>query len=284
MMTNVLLGVYPEVFKAGSAYAGVPFTCFATTDGSEWNSDCATGKINRTPQQWGDAVRNANPGYNGPWPRMQIFHGTDDDALYYPNFQEQIDQWTNVNGTDQVADYTDTPEPNWTRTRYGGTGGQAPVEAISMSGVDHNLPHRAAETLRFFGLTASAGGSSTIVGAASNRCIDIPNSSTTNGTQAHLWDCNGGSNQLFTRTSAGELKVNGQCLDAQGWGSTNGTKVVIWDCSGGANQSWSVNPNGTITNAHNGLCLDATGAGTANGTQINLWTCHGGSNQQWTLR
>ncbi|WP_205324300.1 PHB depolymerase family esterase [Glycomyces sp. YM15] len=281
MMTNVLLGVYPEIFKAGSAYAGVPFTCFATTNGSEWNSECATGNIDRTPQEWGDAVRSANPGYNGPWPRMQIWHGTEDDALFYPNFGEQIDQWTNVNGTDQTADYTDTPEPNWTRARYGGTGGQAPVEAISMAGVDHGLPHRAAETLRFFGLTSTATGGQ-IAGVASGRCLDVPGSSSANGTQLQLWDCNGGSNQQFTRTPAGELKVGGKCLDAHGWGTAEGTQVVIWDCTGGSNQRWTLNSNGSISNDFNGLCLDAMGGTGANGTEIILWSCHGGTNQQWT--
>ncbi len=123
-----------------------------------------------------------------------------------------------------------------------------------------------------------------IVGAASNRCLDIPNSSTTNGTQAQLWDCNQRTNQAFTRTATGELKVSGKCLDASGWGTTNGTKAVIWDCTGGANQRWNVNSNGTITNVHNGLCLDANAAGTANGTQIILWSCNGGGNQRWTLR
>ncbi|THV42207.1 ricin-type beta-trefoil lectin domain protein, partial [Glycomyces buryatensis] len=125
--------------------------------------------------------------------------------------------------------------------------------------------------------------STAIVGAASNRCLDVPNSST-NGSQAQLWDCSQRSGQLFARTSAGELKVGGKCLDASGWGTTNGTKAVTWDCSGGANQRWTVNSNGSITNVHNGLCLDANGAGTANGTQIILWTCHGGDNQRWTLR
>jgi poly(hydroxyalkanoate) depolymerase family esterase len=281
MMTNVLLGVYPEVFKAGSAYAGVPFTCFATTNGSEWNSDCATGTINRTPQQWGDAVRNANPGYNGPWPRMQIFHGTEDEALYYPNFQEQIDQWTNVNGTDQTPDYTDHPQSNFTRTRYGSTGGQAPVEAVSMQGVNHGLPNQPLETLRFFGLAPTNSG--LIVGGASNRCADVPGSPAANGPQAVLWDCNGGVNQTFTRTSAGELQVGGKCLEAQGWGTAGGTKAVVWDCTGGANQRWNVNANGTFSNAHNGLCLDASGGATANGTQLILWACSGTSNQQWRL-
>jgi endoglucanase len=127
-------------------------------------------------------------------------------------------------------------------------------------------------------------GSTAIVGAASNRCVDIPNASTTNGTQAQLWDCAQRTSQAFTRTSVGELKVNGKCLEASGSGTANGTKAVIWDCTGGANQRWNVNTNGTITNAHNGLCLDANGRGTANGTQIILWACSGATNQSWTLR
>ncbi|WP_275001463.1 cellulase family glycosylhydrolase [Promicromonospora iranensis] len=127
-------------------------------------------------------------------------------------------------------------------------------------------------------------GSVAVVGAASNRCLDIPNSSTTNGTQAQLWDCASRSSQTFARSSAGELKVNGKCLEAAGWGTTNGTKAAIWDCTGGANQRWTVNSNGTITNVHNRLCLDANGGGTANGTQIILWACNGGGNQRWTLR
>ncbi len=152
MMTNVLLGIYPDVFKAGASFAGVPFACFATTNGSEWNSECSNGQLIRTPQQWGDLVRNAYPGYTGARPRMQIWHGTNDEILRYPNFGEQVKQWTNVHGLSQTPSFTDTPQSGYTRTRYGGTGGMAPVEAISMQGVSHNLPVDAAQVLRFFGL------------------------------------------------------------------------------------------------------------------------------------
>ncbi|MFI6230332.1 PHB depolymerase family esterase [Micromonospora echinospora] len=152
MMTNVLLGLYPDVFSAGSAFSGVPFGCFATTDGSEWNSQCANGQIVRTPQQWGDLVRNAHPGYTGPRPRMQTWHGTNDETLRYPNFGEQIKQWTNLHGLSQTPTYTDSPQSGYTRTRYGGSGPTAPVEAISMQGVSHNLPVDAAQAIRFFGI------------------------------------------------------------------------------------------------------------------------------------
>ncbi|GHJ54824.1 hypothetical protein Nm8I071_41310 [Nonomuraea sp. TT08I-71] len=156
MMTNVLLALYPDVFSAGAAFAGVPFGCFATTNGSEWNSECANGQVVKTPQQWGDLVRNAYPGYSGRRPRMQLWHGTNDETLRYPNFTEEIKQWTNVNGLGQTPAYTDSPQSGYTRTRYGGTGGTATVEAVSMQGVSHNLPVDAAQAVRFFGLDASA--------------------------------------------------------------------------------------------------------------------------------
>ncbi|WP_030661133.1 extracellular catalytic domain type 1 short-chain-length polyhydroxyalkanoate depolymerase [Streptomyces cellulosae] len=157
MMTNVLLGDYPDVFAAGAAFSGVPFGCFATTDGSEWNSACANGTLTHTPQEWGDLVRAAYPGYTGPRPRMQVWHGTEDDVLRYPNFGEEIKQWTNVLGAGQTPAATDSPVSGWTRTRYGAAGDQAPVEAISLQGVGHNLYSygMASRALTFFGLDSS---------------------------------------------------------------------------------------------------------------------------------
>ncbi|WCN79115.1 extracellular catalytic domain type 1 short-chain-length polyhydroxyalkanoate depolymerase [Micromonospora sp. LH3U1] len=152
MMTNVMLGDYPDVFAAGASFAGVPFSCFATGGSSEWNSECANGQLIRTPQQWGDLVRGAYPGYTGQRPRMQIWHGTNDETLRYPNFGEQVKQWTNVHGLSQSPTYTDSPQSGYTRTRYGSSGPMAPVEAISMQGVTHNLPVDAAQVIRFFGL------------------------------------------------------------------------------------------------------------------------------------
>ncbi|HET9139136.1 PHB depolymerase family esterase, partial [Actinophytocola sp.] len=157
MMTNVLLGAYPDVFAGGAAFAGVPFACFATTDGSMWNSQCANGQRIMTAQQWGDLVRNAFPGYTGRRPRMQTWHGTNDDTLRYPNFQEQIKQWTNVHGLSQTPSMTDSPQPSWTRTRYGGTGTMSPVEAISIQGGSHNalVNGMGARAIQFFGLNST---------------------------------------------------------------------------------------------------------------------------------
>ena len=127
------------------------------------------------------------------------------------------------------------------------------------------------------------GTTSPITGVASGRCVDVPNSTQTLGTQVQLYDCSGGANQQWTTTATNELRVyGGDCLDAYGKGTTNGTKVAIWSCNGQTNQQWRINADGTIVGVQSGLCLDATGAATANGTLLELWTCNGQSNQKWT--
>jgi hypothetical protein len=129
------------------------------------------------------------------------------------------------------------------------------------------------------------GGELHAVGAG--KCLDVPNASTTPGTQLQIRGCSGASEQIFTRTSTGRLTVysgSGQmCLDANGQGTTPGTKVIIWPCNGQANQQWAVNSDGTVTSPASGLCLDVTGASTADGALVELWGCNGGSNQQWSL-
>ncbi|ACU73790.1 Ricin B lectin [Catenulispora acidiphila DSM 44928] len=130
-----------------------------------------------------------------------------------------------------------------------------------------------------------SGGALHAVGAG--KCVDVPNSTTTSGTQVQIYSCNGQANQAFTHNSTSELTVTDagvtDCLDANNKGTTNGTKVIIYPCNGQPNQQWTINSNGTITGVQSGLCLDVTGASTANGALVELWTCNGGSNQQWTL-
>jgi hypothetical protein len=136
---------------------------------------------------------------------------------------------------------------------------------------------------------AGAGGTPTsdtfaLRGQASNRCLDIAGASQANGALAQIWDCHGGTNQQFTLTAAGELRVYGgaKCLDVYGRGTANGTAVEIWDCNGQTNQQFRLNSDGTVTAVGANKCLDVSGNATANGTKVQIWDCLGAANQKWT--
>jgi lysophospholipase L1-like esterase len=119
----------------------------------------------------------------------------------------------------------------------------------------------------------------------STRCLDINAASTTNGAQAIIWDCHGGSNQRWTRSATDELRVYGDhCLDVNANGTANGTKVQIWSCNGTPAQRFTFNSNGSIVAAGSGKCVDVNANGTANGTLVQLWQCNGTGAQRWSVR
>jgi len=68
MMTNVMLGDYPDVFKAGAAFMGVPFGCFFTGTVDGWNfpgDQRITNAWNATVSQSGSNVTATNASYDG---------------------------------------------------------------------------------------------------------------------------------------------------------------------------------------------------------------------------
>ena len=155
METQALLAVYPDVFAAGASFMGVPFSCFANeADFPPTTSQCVGGYMDKSPQEWGDAVRSAYPGYDGPRPRVQLWHGTADFLVPFQLQQEAIEQWTDVFGLSQTPTSTDQPQPNWERQQFADASGTVQVEAISVQGAGHSLPEygMAAVAVSFFGL------------------------------------------------------------------------------------------------------------------------------------
>lgn len=132
------------------------------------------------------------------------------------------------------------------------------------------------------GTPPPGGGTSVLRGVGSNRCLDVPNGTETNGTLPIIWECHAATNQQWTRTSAGELRTaGGKCLDVYDNGTANGTVVEIWDCNGQANQQWRLNSDGSLLAVGAGRCLDVIGNATANGSAVAIWDCNGGNNQRW---
>jgi poly(hydroxyalkanoate) depolymerase family esterase len=272
MMTDVMLGDYPDVFQAGSAFMGVPFGCFYTGTVDGWNSACATGQVTMTPQAWGDMVRAAYPGYSGPRPRVQLWHGTADTTLNYVNFGEEIKQWTNVLGVSQTPSSTDTPVSGWTRTRYNNGAGTTKAEGYSIAGVGHALPlaGMAAYAIGFFGLDSTTVSPPPTTPPASPPPTSPPPTSPAAGVACHVtytttsqWA--GGFVANVTIANTGSAAINGWTLRfgfpgdqkiTSAWNGTvsqSGTAVTAvnasYDATISTNSSVSLGFQGTWTSS-----------------------------------
>ncbi|EKM61688.1 carbohydrate esterase family 1 protein [Phanerochaete carnosa HHB-10118-sp] len=152
MMTSVLAGAYPDVFKAGIVDSGVAFGCFAEPNEAEdsWNAQCAEGQLILTGQQWQQKIATAYPGYTGSYPRMQVWHGTIDTTLYPQNFYEEIKQWTTVFG------YPSTPISNvsesYLPSGYSNSTFGPNFQAILAQNVGHTVPLFEQQYLEFLGI------------------------------------------------------------------------------------------------------------------------------------
>ncbi|KAM6517798.1 hypothetical protein FSOLCH5_006566 [Fusarium solani] len=150
MMTNVMAATYPDLFAAGIVYSGVPAGCFFTNSVNGWNSDCAQGRVNKSPADWAKMVKDAYPGYNGARPKMQIYHGGADSILLSPNYQETIDQWAGVFGYNSVSPQSSSnnvPQAGYKTDTFG-----PKLVGIFAQNVGHSVPVRGADDMKFFGL------------------------------------------------------------------------------------------------------------------------------------
>ena len=143
-MTELLLALYPDVFKAGAAFAGMPAGCRGANESGNsggYSGACAGGSVTHTPQEWGDIARMMDPGYTGHRPRVQLFHGDADTIIRYANHTEAIKQWTNVLGLSTSPTSTDRGvtlgnHPS-TRQRWQNSCGFVVLDAFTSIGGDH---------------------------------------------------------------------------------------------------------------------------------------------------
>jgi poly(hydroxyalkanoate) depolymerase family esterase len=160
IMTEALLGVYPDVFMAGVSLMGVPCGCWSysyndvtgTGSTAQWSGPCAGGTVTMTGQQWGDLVRSYFPGYTGHRPRLQHWHGTADTTLNYKVVAEDIKEWTNVLGLSETPTGSDTPSSGTTRQYWQNSCGYTVYETFALAGVGHAVPFNASSVAAYFGL------------------------------------------------------------------------------------------------------------------------------------
>jgi acetylxylan esterase len=166
IMTEALLGVYPDVFMAGISFMGVPCGCWAeqyndvTGSGNtaQWSGPCAGGSVSKTAQQWGDLVRSYFPGYTGHRPRLQHWHGTADTTLNYKNMAEDIKEWTNVLGLSESPTGTENNTPkSGTTHQFWKNSCYTVYETFSVSGAGHSVGADGNAAVAYFGLDKAGG-------------------------------------------------------------------------------------------------------------------------------
>lgn len=138
-MTLVMAAAYPETFNAAAPMAAVPYGAATDIPGGML---AMAGQVVLGPEAWGSRVRNANPGYSGPYPRLVIFHGTDDQIVKIANANEIVKQWTDVLGLGNtpgtaVAQFNQNPYVSSTTWKLQN---KPVIVRYDISGLGHAIP------------------------------------------------------------------------------------------------------------------------------------------------
>ena len=134
-MAGVMLATYPEVFRAGTIIAGLPYGGASSV--GEALESMYVGRVNAA-RTWGDFVRRAS-GLAGPWPDVAVWHGTVDGTVKPINAGEIVKQWTDVHGVG-AATPRESKLGRITRRAWLDAGGRTRVLDYSVPGMAHGVP------------------------------------------------------------------------------------------------------------------------------------------------
>lgn len=164
-MTMVMLALYPDLFAAGGAVAGVPFDCPSMTEERRlaWKGQpcmvpgmdqlpqacaCMAGDVDNRPEEWARAVSALHPGRT-QWPRLAVWQGTTDPVVVCRNGLQAAGQWSVLNGGGPpnltcpdrqgriVAKREQAADKRWTLP---GPSGLPVVEIRLLEGFTHAMP------------------------------------------------------------------------------------------------------------------------------------------------
>ncbi len=133
-MTSNLLATYPDVFDGGTIIAGGPYKA---ADSPQESYGVMLDCPDKSPQEWGDLVRNTHT-YDGEYPKISIWHGTNDSTVDISNMEEAMEQWTNVHETDQNPELVEEFRNNIHRVYSDGD--SAVVETWLIKDMPHGVP------------------------------------------------------------------------------------------------------------------------------------------------
>lgn len=100
-MSSIMMAVYPEIFDKGGVMAGGPYK---SAESVMKAGQSMMGMVSKSPEDWGNLVREQNPNYKGAYPELIIFHGGIDPVVSTNNANQLIKQWVNIHQTDYEED------------------------------------------------------------------------------------------------------------------------------------------------------------------------------------
>jgi hypothetical protein len=123
----------------------------------------------------------------------------------------------------------------------------------------------------------------------SGSSLEVPVSSSSNGTQLDQWSKDGGNNQHWVVEANGPYwtftnVASGKVLDVPRADRALGVQIDQWQSNHGPNQNWIAIPVCKIVSQSSGLLLDVDKASTANGAAIIQYTDNDGANQHWIFK
>ncbi|HEX8193790.1 MAG TPA: PHB depolymerase family esterase [Allosphingosinicella sp.] len=139
-MSSVMLATYPDLFAGGAIIAGVAYGgADSVGDAFEWMA----GRGRGDGASLARIVRAASR-HDGPWPRIQVWHGAADSTVVPANAEAIAAQWAALHGVGPAPDRTDTvsgfPRKVWTDAA-----GEPVIEHYSITGMAHGVPLAASE-------------------------------------------------------------------------------------------------------------------------------------------
>jgi poly(hydroxyalkanoate) depolymerase family esterase len=134
-MTAALLATYPEKFAGGAIIGAIPY---GSAHSVQEAFECMFSDRETAPRILGDRVRAASE-HRGPWPRLSIWHGSDDPIVRPSNAEECVRQWTNVHGLTAEASRFERIGRH-TRRVWKDSKGRERLEAFTLAGMGHGIP------------------------------------------------------------------------------------------------------------------------------------------------
>ncbi|HJP67455.1 MAG TPA: PHB depolymerase family esterase [Sphingomicrobium sp.] len=134
-MTAVMLATYPEVFAAGAVIAGLPF---GTANNVPQALERMRGHEMPNASELARLVRLASS-FDGPWPRLSVWHGTNDVTVDPTNAAAVVVQWQELHGPAELKLRVDQVSRH-TRRVWIDKKGKEVIEEYLVDGMSHGTP------------------------------------------------------------------------------------------------------------------------------------------------